>query len=351
MVQWANCGYGGRVNFLLLCVENGRNGLRTAKSFGQQFQVPSSVVNAYIENKSESPRFGQLGCGGFIVLGPYGEFVAPRTAPAYLKSGPLAFRSVEKILGSLGVNAASPTAAAPAPSSGKLKLQLAHVGNAQMDQEHRDLVAAGADLMKQRSLASLGHLSKLWAEHSTHEEALFEKHNFGGAQGGDLSGTASHRQHHRAILQSFNELLESFDKGTDHSACGVIGEEAVQELVAELQRHGDVYDSAYAGKLGESEVENLIRGAGQHGTKWMWSWRGGEFEIEFNRDGSFYCNDYPRDATWQFDGWHIIIDWADLGTYEMKVDVAGGTMSGCYKGHPDDWRYAKCIGDQDRTRM
>ena len=136
MVSWANGGYGGMVQFLMLCVETGDAGLRTAKSFGQEFQVPSSVVNAYIENVSELPKYGQLGCGGFIVLGPYGEIVAARTVPAYLQKGPLAFTAVEQLLSDLGVKKESVEAAPTifhTPKNGDEKLQLAPVGHIQMD--------------------------------------------------------------------------------------------------------------------------------------------------------------------------------------------------------------------------
>ena len=82
MAAWAHGGsYGDRVRFLMLCVETGASGLRTAKAFGKEFRLPATVVNGYIESKSELPRFGQLGCGGFVVLGRHGEFVAARTVP------------------------------------------------------------------------------------------------------------------------------------------------------------------------------------------------------------------------------------------------------------------------------
>ncbi|EOD32407.1 hypothetical protein EMIHUDRAFT_456109 [Emiliania huxleyi CCMP1516] len=88
MAAWAHGGsYGDRVRFLMLCVETGASGLRTAKAFGKEFRLPATVVNGYIESKSELPRFGQLGCGGFVVLGRHGEFVAARTVPSYLDRG------------------------------------------------------------------------------------------------------------------------------------------------------------------------------------------------------------------------------------------------------------------------
>lgn len=250
MVAWANGGYGGLVNFIMLCMETGKAGLQTARSFGQQFEVPTTVMNGYIDKQSELPKFGQLGCGGFIVLGPYGEFIAPRTAPAYMRKGPMAFAVVERILGSLGIQPAPATLPAESKCNNTpVHLTMGAVGNKQMDEEHQGLVAVVADLIQQRSVGSLRRLRELWAEHSHHEEALFEQYNFGGARGGELSGTASHCQHHRAILDIMDLALQSADTTGDCCTPGVMGKQVVQEIVAEVQRHGDVYDSAYAGKL------------------------------------------------------------------------------------------------------
>ena len=41
--------------------------------------------------------------------------------------------------------------------------------------EHEELVALGNALREQRSLASLRSLRDAWAQHSQHEEALFEQ--------------------------------------------------------------------------------------------------------------------------------------------------------------------------------
>lgn len=82
----------------MVCVECGPNGQRTAQDFGRRFQLPPSVINGYIEQKAELPGYGQLGCQGFIVLGPYGEFAVTRTVPCYLEAGAKAFDVVEKLL-------------------------------------------------------------------------------------------------------------------------------------------------------------------------------------------------------------------------------------------------------------
>jgi len=258
MVAWANGSYGERVRLIMICMEIGDDGIATATSFGKRFQIPSTVLNGYIDSPSEAPTYGQLGCGGFIVLGKYGEFASARTVPAFLDKGMLAFAAVEKLLSELGVpqqTASAPIAAEEKPVSGDTALQFAHVGHASMDQEHADLAAAGAALREQRSLASLRSLRDAWAEHSEHEEALFEQHDFAGHRSrGARSGTRSHIRHHGAILSSIELAVQGCEEASTCSkggccAPGLVDAEAVEHILSEMQRHSDVYDRAYAGKM------------------------------------------------------------------------------------------------------
>ena len=176
----------------------------------------------------------------------------------------LAFAAVERLLSKLGVPrrvASAPEAAEAQPESGA-PLKFAPVGHASMDQEHEDLAAAGAAVREQLSLASLRRLRDAWAEHSEHEEALFEKHDFAGHRSrGERSGTRSHIRHHGAILSSIDLAVQRCE---EESACskggccapGLVDAEAVEHILSEMQRHSNVYDSAYAGRLGA--------GAGEH---------------------------------------------------------------------------------------
>jgi hypothetical protein len=248
----------------MVCMETGDDGIATAKSFGKRFQVPSTVLNGYIEAPSEAPTYGQLGCGGFIVLGKHGEFVSARTVPAFLDKGMLAFAAVERLLSDLGVPRRSgsvPVAAGEKPVVSLL--QFASVGHGPMDREHEDLAAAAAAVRQQRSLASLRRLRDAWAEHSEHEEALFERYDFAGhLSRGDRSGTRSHVRHHGAILSSINLAVQRCqeESGCSKGGCcapGLVDAEAVEHILSEMQRHSDVYDSAYAGKLGAGEGEHV----------------------------------------------------------------------------------------------
>lgn len=250
MVGWASGRYAGsKVRFLMLCVEQGEAGLSTARWFGQQFKVPESVVNGYIDTPSEAPTFGQLGCGGFIVLGPHGQFVAPKTVPAFMQAGDQAFVAVEKLLSGLGVqpNLAAVADTEAARETPKLLVfEPPIVGNAQMDKEHVQLSEAVAAVQTVARVGNVRRLRDAWAEHSAHEEALFARHDFGGhCSRGALAGTTSHCKHHREILA----LLDSALKASEQSVLRLAEADTVDEIVSQMQRHSDLYDSAYAGQL------------------------------------------------------------------------------------------------------
>lgn len=252
MVSWVRCGYAGLVNFVMLCVEVGAAGLATARRFGHQFQVPEGVVHGYIDLPREMPSFGQLGCGGFIVLGGHGQFVAARTVPAYLDKGPEAFRAVERLLLSLGVVANKVSVPGSLGNRGCEELCVdkvllagpISVGNREMDAEHSALTAALAALLRTRGIQEMQTMRELWATHSAHEESLFEKHDFGrhSSSRGALSGTASHCAHHRSILASMDAALAECGNGRLQDAM-------LRALAAEVQRHTEIYDAAYAGKF------------------------------------------------------------------------------------------------------
>lgn len=249
----------------MLCMETGADGIATSQSFGKRFQIPSTVLNGYIDAPSEAPTYGQLGCGGFIVLGKHGEFASARTVPAFLDKGMLAFAAVERLLSELGVPRGAASAPAPAdekPVSGA-PLKFAPVDHSAMDQEHEDLAEAAAALREQRSLASLRCLRDAWAEHSEHEESLFAAHDFAGHRSrGERSGTRSHVRHHGAILASIDLAVRRCQEGSACStggccAPGLVDAEAVEHILSEMQRHSNVYDSAYAGRLGAGEGEHV----------------------------------------------------------------------------------------------
>eukprot|EP00658_Telonema_sp_P-2_P056221 TRINITY_DN446_c0_g1_i3.p1 TRINITY_DN446_c0_g1~~TRINITY_DN446_c0_g1_i3.p1 ORF type:complete len:156 (-),score=25.74 TRINITY_DN446_c0_g1_i3:276-743(-) len=98
----------------------------------------------------------------------------------------------------------------------------------------------------------------------------------------------------------------------------------------------------------DSGAEALIKGSNL-GTKWLWSYEGGEFEVEFGANGEFFCHDYPRHSHWTLEGKNLTIEWEDLGTYDMVVDVCCKKMEGSYRGYPEDWRRATLAGELDHV--
>jgi hypothetical protein len=106
---------------------------------------------------------------------------------------------------------------------------------------------------------------------------------------------------------------------------------------------------------------------------WSWSYSGGSFEVNFvagrlehtynlfllsfppfwnfnllfgialycgTSGGEFVCKDYPEHSHWSQEGNQIKIDWGKYGRYELVIGPDGRSMSGCYAGHPSEWRKA-----------
>lgn len=247
MAVWAHdANFSRQLNLLMVCMEVGRSGLSTAQHFGRQFRLPAAVKNGFIEHRSELPRFGQLGCQGFIVLGPYGEFAVQRTVPCYLEVGQAAFGAVENLLASLwGLRRTERVTLAGARESSQMAWP--SVGVPEMDEEHGALEKALALLQASPHLDALVALAELWQSHSQHEEELFEKFDFGqhrsAAQG--QAATAPHCEHHRRIAR----MMETAKQACSCTAGNLLPTEFVATLIGEINRHAEVYDAAYAGKL------------------------------------------------------------------------------------------------------
>lgn len=91
MEHWARGRqFEGRADFLCISVV----GERTAMQFKASLRL-DRVILAFVDGAS--PRFGQLGCSGFIVLNPDGTVADPST-PAFLDLGEQAFRELETLV-------------------------------------------------------------------------------------------------------------------------------------------------------------------------------------------------------------------------------------------------------------
>jgi hypothetical protein len=92
MDKWASGKYSEDVAFV--CVSLG--GPELASTFVKELKLTTTTVTY----SSEDPAWGQLGCGGFIVLDGDGRVASAKTA-AYLDVRERAFREVESLLDSL----------------------------------------------------------------------------------------------------------------------------------------------------------------------------------------------------------------------------------------------------------
>lgn len=109
MEQWAGGPLGAAgVAFLCVCVDE----LQVALSFGRMFRF-TRALNAWIPRRADMPTFGQLGCSGFIVVGPDGRCASVATA-AMVRVGPEeAFRDAEAVI-MRALKSAAPAAGAAA---------------------------------------------------------------------------------------------------------------------------------------------------------------------------------------------------------------------------------------------
>lgn len=92
MDEWAGGKYFGRASFV--CVGCAGPGL--ASQFAKQLRLTKCTLTYAVDN----PKWGQLGCNGFIVLDGNGKVVCPASA-AYLDVSDRAFRHVESLLDGL----------------------------------------------------------------------------------------------------------------------------------------------------------------------------------------------------------------------------------------------------------
>lgn len=94
MDAWA-VKYKGRANFV--CV--GCDGPDLSYAMGSRMRL-NNCVNGVIMARKDMPKWGQLGCSGFIILGSGDQrIITPKTS-AYLEVEDRAFRQVESILDS-----------------------------------------------------------------------------------------------------------------------------------------------------------------------------------------------------------------------------------------------------------
>ena len=76
----------------------GCDGSSLAEEFGNTLKLQHCTIS--FADRSDMPRWGQLGCQGFIILDGAGSVVC-KTTPAFMEVEQLAFRYVEAVIGAL----------------------------------------------------------------------------------------------------------------------------------------------------------------------------------------------------------------------------------------------------------
>lgn len=218
----------------------------------------------------DNPRWGQLGCNGFIVLDADGG-VACRATAAYLDVGERAFAHVESLLdGMLGGVASDkavskkarqepPPAAAPCANEPVAELgpiQSVHV--AALDAEHDACAAALKELATTRSLAALDKVLSAYEVHFAHEEALLDEHLWkdaataaknGGGEGGFDAKASMRRTHLADHARMINEIAPGYAKlaratGSNVSRDSpVLPPAMIERAMRDFEAHANKYDS------------------------------------------------------------------------------------------------------------
>ena len=75
----------------------------------------------------------------------------------------------------------------------------------------------------------------------------------------------------------------------------------------------------------------------------MWTYAGGSFGVDLRPSGVFYCPKFPAQATFNFDGSALQVDWANYGKYSFSA-VDGARWDGCKLGEPQNWRKMAFMG-------
>jgi len=111
---WAQT-YFGRATFLCISCD----GPQLASAFAMRLQL-SKCLLTYVD-RANGPRWGQLGCNGFIVLDAQGKVACSATS-AFLEMGERAFADTEAILDSLLSDASPQLMVTPGVDPAELEL-------------------------------------------------------------------------------------------------------------------------------------------------------------------------------------------------------------------------------------
>lgn len=257
-----------RVQFVCVCVES----CDVAHAFQWTFRF-RHAVNAYVPDRLHMPRFGQLGCSGFIVADAHGRLVSGKTW-SFLDYGPdAAFRHVETILdallleqdgvvrdGAIGHDVDPPPPRSLQATGDHLSSVDAppSVGVPVMDEEHEECTRSMNDLLQFPTVTNLKQVLEDLRAHFAHEEELLKAYSFGdnGGGGGDegnetFSALASHVQDHERILNMARDALGWQEKSAETGMCYLGGDipKVAQKLAKAFLSHASTFDALYEGRI------------------------------------------------------------------------------------------------------
>jgi len=267
MRTWSDAFPKGQVRFV--CVSVDERAEEVAWEFQRLFFADSDVLNAFIEDEGDFPKFPtQLGCSGLVVLDAEGRFATLRS-PAYTQYRDAAFEPVERLLEQLvaygkpggeekrkrkirdeDAFAVSEERAAvierPCSDgkcciSGLPSFELPSVGHAGMDAEHAELEDAMRAAAKSRAVSDVDTLRKLFTEHAEREEELMRRSGF--RTGGIFSVLESHVADHSSIA----EVAAKVAAGADDDR--LVPATAVDQLCRRIVEHALTFDMHYKGRL------------------------------------------------------------------------------------------------------
>ena len=258
MDAWA--GKYERVKFI--CVGCAGSGL--ALEFVRQLQLRRCVVSFVKDMQRNGPKWGQLGCNGFIILDSSLKVVCPKTS-AFLEVRERAFHEVETILSKLLDGKSASTT--ETKQQGKLDLEtggcgpngcslpqnsttvpplkpISSVNVDALDDEHAECAEALGRLVKERTPEALEEVISVYAAHFDHEEKLLRQHLGQGRTRSAFSAMqnmlTSHVADHERMLKDLREAK---------NAAAVLPASFVDAVLRDFENHAERYDGAYAEPL------------------------------------------------------------------------------------------------------
>jgi hemerythrin-like metal-binding protein len=273
MEEWAAHADFAHAAFICINVDEPRSAaLVAAQQFSKELRL-AKCHTGYFEHGQ--PRFGQLGCSGFIVCQPDGIIIYERT-PAFLQYRENAFLWMQSFLRSIRPAEEAPLVTQMArgqSNDSNIKVathqhvkpleessgSFAQLGIASMDEEHEEcfelleaiLSLSGNKIeLKQHFQDLYSHLQ----EHFDHEEYLMHQSHFGGGRTGP--GFTGHHLDHERILDMVLSVVHTTEhEGTAAGTPQHVIAAFVTQVREALAQHISNYDSLYVSDFRTAGLE------------------------------------------------------------------------------------------------